>query len=233
VSRIATDSAGTPFSVARGLQGHAALGRPKTGREASRLDARLDTRSDATAELEVSRRLESGESLLWTGAPRRGLLLRPADAFLIPFSLVWCGFAIFWEASALEINGPPFFAVFGLPFVLVGLYLVVGRFFADARRRARTCYGLTDRRVIIVSGLLSRTTNSLLLENLPEVSVNERADGSGTVTFGRPLPFASWTAGLEWPGMARYQTPSFELIPDAKRVHDRVLEAQRALGGRR
>ena len=32
----------------------------------------------------------------------------------------------------------------------------------------------------------------------------------------------------QWPGMRHYLAPGFELIPEAKRVHDRVLEAQRA-----
>jgi hypothetical protein len=183
---------------------------------------------EPSAELEISKHLESGESLIWTGVPRQGLLLRPADAFMIPFSVLWCGFAILWETGALSMGGPPLFALFGAPFVLVGAYLVIGRFFADARLRARTFYGLTDRRVVIVSGLSSRTTSSLPLGMLHDISLRERSDGSGTIVFGRPRPFASWYAGMPWPGMGQYQTPSFELIRDAKRVHDRVLEAQRA-----
>jgi hypothetical protein len=181
-----------------------------------------------SAELEISRTLESGESLIWTGVPKQGLILRAADAFMIPFSILWCGFVIFWEASVLAGGGPPFFALFGAPFVLVGLYFVFGRFFVDSRLRANTYYGLTNRRVIIVSGLFSRTTNSLPLRTLHDISVQERADRSGSVMFGRPHPFAGWYAGMQWPGMGQYQTPSFELIPDAKRVHDRVLEALRA-----
>ncbi len=50
---------------------------------------------------EIERELSSGERLLWSGQPRRGLRLRSSDAFVIPFSLLWCGFAIFWEASVV------------------------------------------------------------------------------------------------------------------------------------
>ena len=182
---------------------------------------------DPNAQLQIVPLLDPGESLLWAGAPRSGLLLRPADAFLIPFSLLWGGFAIFWEAGVLASGAPVFFAVWGVPFVLVGLYFIVGRFFADARVRANTVYGLTNRRAIIVSGLFSKTVSSHPLRTLTEISVRERKDRSGTVLLGRAHPTAAWSAGMQWPGMGASATPAFELIPEARRVHDQLLEAQR------
>jgi hypothetical protein len=182
---------------------------------------------DPQAQLEIAGSLDPGESLLWTGRPARGVLLRPVDAFLIPFSVLWCGFAVFWETMAVRGRVVPF-ALVGAPFVAIGLYVLIGRFFADARRRARTFYGLTDRRVILVSGLFSRQVDSLPLRTLSGVSVHLRKDGSGSLSFGPPHPFGSWYAAMPWPGTAGYQTPGFERIPDAKRVHDQVLEAQRA-----
>jgi hypothetical protein len=188
----------------------------------------MNTSFDLTPQQAIAGVLDSGESLLWSGAPRQGLLLRPSDALMIPFSLMWGGFAIFWETSVLASNAPVFFALWGIPFVLVGLYMIVGRFFIDARIRARTYYGLTNRRAIILSGLLSRRTNSLPLRTLADISLEERSDGSGTIMLGRPQPFG-WGGGMRWwPGMGQYTTPAFEMIPDAKHVHDELLEAQHA-----
>jgi hypothetical protein len=190
----------------------------------------MATAFDLAPQTEIAQALDSGESLIWSGAPRQGLLLRPSDAYVIPFSLLWGGFAIFWEVSVLNTSGPnsQFMSIWGIPFVLVGLYIIVGRFFVDARIRARTFYGLTDRRAIIVSGLFSRTINSLPLRTLTDISLQERSDRSGTILLGRPQPYSSWSSGMRWPGMSQYSTPAFEMIPNAKAVYVQLLEAQRA-----
>ena len=170
--------------------------------------------------------LDRGERQLWTGAPRRGVVLRPADAFVIPFSLLWAGFVVFWEASVLRSGGPAFFALWGIPFLFAGAYITVGRFWVDARRRARTAYAVTTERIIIHTGAFSTSTKSLNLRTLSDVTLNERPDGSGTITFGPVPPMAAMYAGTSWPGMP--QVPSFELIPNARRVYDIIRDAQRS-----
>lgn len=125
-------------------------------------------------------------------------------------------------------GAPLFFALWGVPFLLVAVYIVVGRFFVDARIRANTAYGLTNRRAIIMSGFMRTSTRSLPLRTLSEISVKERDDGSGTVCLGTPHPFGPWFSNMYWPGTTRYAMPCFEMIPDAKTVHDKILAAQRS-----
>jgi hypothetical protein len=180
-------------------------------------------------ERELRAELGTGERLLWSGQPRRGVRLRPTDALLIPFSLMWGGFALFWELSVFRTGAPFFFRLWGLPFVLVGLYLIIGRFFADAWQRSRTYYGVTTERLLIVSGLFQRQVKSLPLRNLPEVTLSERSDRSGSIMFGAVPPMYGWLAGSSWPGTGKQLPPSFDMIENARQVYTQVQTAQRAL----
>ena len=181
---------------------------------------------DFDARSAIENDLAPQERLLWAGRPRQGMIVRAADGFLIPFSLMWGGFAIFWEFSVVSSNAPVFFMLWGIPFVLVGCYFIFGRFIADARQRARTSYGVTNERVIIISGVFRRNVKSLNLRTLTDVSLGERADGSGTITFGQQPAFYWHMHGMgPWPGMP--VIPSFELIPNAKEVYDTLRNAQR------
>jgi hypothetical protein len=184
-------------------------------------------RMDANPTLVLSKELASGERLLWSGRPQQGVVVRRTDLFLIPFSLLWCGFAVFWEATVLTSKAPLLFRLWGIPFVLVGLYLVVGRFLVDAHQRGQTVYGLTDQNVVIVSGLRTRTVKRLTLRTLSDVSLEERSDRRGTITFGPTSPASAWFAGGSWPGMGRTMVPSFDLIENARVVYDLILRTQR------
>jgi hypothetical protein len=169
--------------------------------------------------------LDRGERQLWTGVPRQGLVLRPSDAMEIPFSIFMAGFAVFWVSGVLH-DGAPLFALFGIPFVVAGFYALIGRFWVDSWRRARTTYAVTSDRIIINSGLFTSTLKSLNLRTLSDVTLEERKDGSGTITFGTAPAFPARFAGMK-SGVP--QVPAFEMIPDARRVYSVIRDAQRVV----
>ena len=153
---------------------------------------------------------------------------RISEWFTMPFSLMWAGFAFFWEWQVLKSGAPPFFVLWGIPFVLIGLYLILGRFVVEAKQRERTLYGVTNERVLIVSGLFSRKIKSLSLRNLSDLSLSEESNGEGSISFGGGAPFSSWFGGFAgWPGMEAYIGPRFDLIPNAKIVYTMIRDAQR------
>jgi hypothetical protein len=171
--------------------------------------------------IDFSSRLLRSEKIVWSGSPAQGLLLRVQDWMLIPFSLLWGGFAIFWESSVWVMPAPVLMRLWGVPFVLIGLYFIVGRFFVDAWARSATQYAVTNKRVLIArSGPFSKFI-ALGLDQMQDATLSERADGSGTIRFGqrqswgRRGSFSSWTPALD-------PTPQFIAIENSRSVFDQI-----------
>ena len=166
------------------------------------------------------RHLLNGERLLWSGRPPRGIVLTARDQFLIPFSLVWCSFAVFWTLSVLRAGGPVFFRLWGTMFIGIGIYLVAGRMFIDAWLRRKTRYAVTDRRILIVrSGLFGRTI-AIDIAQVGQLELGVRRGGAGTVRFGGAS--AGTNRGLGFWSPALDPTPQFIAIPDARALFVRI-----------
>lgn len=178
-------------------------------------------------DLELRTELATGEQLLWSGRPRQGVFLRLSDALVIPFSLAWAGFAVFWTVMASSSGGA--FGLFGIPFVIVGAYIVVGRFFADAAARARTIYAVTDRRLLVVRTGARRRVQSVDLANLGSLELKEQAGGRATIVFGSPPgafgAFSSAPVPPGWPGASMAQRPTFDSVEDGRLVYEIIRDA--------
>jgi hypothetical protein len=172
-------------------------------------------------------RLEPGEQILWEGRPLRLAYTFRGSPFVFVFSLLWLGFALFWEGSVLSFrSAPPFFVAWGAMFVLFGLYAAVGRFWVAAREADRTVYMVTNQRVIIRTGAFRERTVELSLGSLPQPQLDEGSGGVGTITFGPIGPYMNYVGG-GWP-MTRAGSPAALIaIPDAARVF-RLIDRARA-----
>ena len=141
------------------------------------------------------------EQMLWTGQPDPNIIFTGSDIFLVPFSLLWGGFAIFWEfmastgvanAQAKQAQGPVWvFPLFGIPFVVIGLYFIFGRFIYKAWRKRRTYYAVTNKRVIVLTKGIGRDIQAAFINTLPAVNKSIRSNGKGTVRFGNSSPMVS------------------------------------------
>jgi len=177
--------------------------------------------------------LISGESILWAGQPTTSVILHKEDWSLIPFSLFWGGFTIFWEAAVSGFwnfgkhPGAPnlFFVIWGVPFVLIGQYLIWGRFIYAAWKKKRTHYAVTDRRVIVVQNAWGRQMASAYLDALPTLVKEEGSNGLGTLRFGQTEPMWSKRRGWgAWDGMSIGSFPTFVDVDDVQSVYRLVSD---------
>lgn len=187
-------------------------------------------------------RLLDGERIIWSGRPAQGLRLSSRDGQMVPFGLAWLAFAVFWEWQVRSApHAPAFMWLLGVPFILVGIYLVVGRFLLDAWVRSGTRYAVTNRRILISRVRPFQTFIALGLDRLPESSVNDESDRRGTIRFGLPSPGLLFRFGVQpqyvGPGNgllaftpALDPTPQFLGIKDARTVFDLIQRASRSAG---
>lgn len=192
--------------------------------------------------MELREFLDPDEQVLWAGAPYRGLLFRGSDIFLIPFSLVWGGFALFWTAmvilsafGALGASGAESFKATLIPFLLVGilfsiigLFFIFGRFAVDIWRRKRTDYAVTNKRAIIINGFFGRSFDFMPLERSLQIKVSGKNRGS--IRFGANYGFFDIARSLSyWIGPPHPFV--FESIDDVQRVYGIIRNAQESSRG--
>jgi hypothetical protein len=165
------------------------------------------------------------ERFVWTGQPKQGLTLSGKDTFLIPFSLMWGGFVIFWNVAVWGGVGgdqaaPIFFRLWGIPFLLAGLYFILGRFLHDAYIRKYLRYAVTDQRILV---LRKGKITSLDIRRLPRLELSEHRDQTGTLSF-EATNFGSWSGmnGLNWWLPSLGSATQFFRIENARGVYELV-----------
>ncbi len=140
--------------------------------------------------------LDEGEEILWQGAPDGALDFSGFWSAQTLFALFFTGFSLFWIVTAYLMTGQlndtvgrvinAVFPLFGVPFLLIGLQLLIGRFWTDARRRRNSYYTLTNRAAYI--GVDAKGKRSLERYEIgPETRLVLEAGDLGSVWFARAV----------------------------------------------
>ncbi|MFZ1684945.1 MAG: hypothetical protein WAU88_12570 [Candidatus Zixiibacteriota bacterium] len=175
--------------------------------------------------------LSSGERILWAGKPRQGMFMQPQDAAVIPFSVAWCGFACFWTFMAWRGGAPWPMLMFGSLFVGIGLFMVFGRFIADAKNRAVTFYALTDQRILFIKGLAgtNQTVTSIDLKTMGDITMVQAKEGRGSVMFNATgLPSIPAARAAMMINRASSSPTMFVQISRVKDVYDLIRKTKDA-----
>ncbi|MEZ6048303.1 MAG: hypothetical protein R3C11_22565 [Planctomycetaceae bacterium] len=169
----------------------------------------------------VERELREGEHITWIGQPlpwKFGKLYIGLTLFGIP----WTAFALFWMAGAAQFEIPDFqrkddfFFLFGLPFVLIGFFMLTAPYWS-MRKAKQTVYVMTTKRVILIEKSLYVTISSFSPERLKSLRREEYPDGSGNLIFEQTITYNSDSDRIT-------TDKGFFALPDIKEVEDRVRE---------
>jgi hypothetical protein len=192
---------------------------------------------DPRAAEKLQPELTSGESIYWAGMPNARVIFHSDDWMAIPFSLIWTGFFVFWEGDALGYwgnsrPGDTFMVFWGVPFLLIGNYMVWGRFLEDAWLKRRTYYAVTNRRLLILQEGWKRKTSATFLEMIP--NIEREGTQVGTLWFGPKYPIVAGR-GARKRDMSRFaigDVPVFADVDDVDSVYRLVLDLREKSGGK-
>jgi len=171
----------------------------------------------------VNAELHDGESIVWSSAPKPGnMVLKTLPVIL--FAIPWTGFAVFWMVMAGGFHsGGGFqigsvFALFGLPFVLIGIGMLLSPLLV-IRAARESAYVITDRRAMIFTakpwGAMNIT--SFPPDQLKSLARTQNSDGSGDVVFEARISSAG-------NGDKFVQKLGFIGVDDAKAVEDLLVK---------
>jgi hypothetical protein len=185
------------------------------------------------AQNRLDNEVKSGERVLWTGQPAAGFRHHLHTLPAVLFGIPWTAFAIFWVTMAIGMGSHmartsesiPFslmsvvMPLFGLPFILVGLYMISSPYW-QMRKSSKTVYALTDQRAIILEPTWrgEMTVRSVPHEHLIDRTRTQDNNGIGSLTFTRLTTVTSRPKG----GTSTV-TVGFQNIPDVKSV-DELIE---------
>jgi hypothetical protein len=166
--------------------------------------------------------LEPGERVLWSGAPRTGLVVQSSDVVQVAISLVIL-YAFATRMRNASIGGPVEVIVASVIFVAV-MYFAVGRFLFDAHRRRKSRYALTSERMLVRESVFSDFIKSFPLNTITDTGLHEMRNGFGNIWIRRRYLPVGWQDPRLMP--TRGHPIGFAMIPDASRVYE-LLEAAR------
>jgi len=68
-------------------------------------------------------------------------------------------------------------------------------------------------------------TESLNIKSLSDITINQKGDNSGTITFGANDFKLGMMQGMDWPGSK--QPARLEFIEDVNSVYEKIIQLQR------
>ena len=163
----------------------------------------------------ITRRLVADERLVWWDRPEPVRYARRELNYGTFFGVVFFLFAVFWMTQAARAPGPSY--LFGIPFVLAGLWMVTTplRAYWNA---GSMMFALTDKRALIVTGA---KVTARPLDHIPFVETESFPDGRGDVLF---IDEPAGLAPLSWSMRQMTRKSGFIAVADAERVGQEMLQ---------
>lgn len=139
-------------------------------------------------EAEFRKMLQPGERLLWHGRAMKPKLAPGCAQF--GFGIAFTGFALFWtslawlftRAGSQQDSMSYWFPFFGIPFILVGLWLLVSPLLGRVAA-GKTAFAITSHRVLRLFIGKGTMSEDIAVGDIAGIESTAAADGGGTLVL--------------------------------------------------
>ncbi len=168
--------------------------------------------------------LGAEETIIWQGQSEPKKMIAYGDAMYIPFSLMWLGFVIIWEYSTVAYHYPWVFHFFGVPMVVIGLYMAFGRFVFKRYKKKHSNYILTNKRAIEAYDVAWLGYKEKSLKDVGRMVRFVEKDGYGCLIFDdiNPAYMMKLNDGMERFRRKTKNVIGFYDIPEAEALYKEV-----------
>ena len=156
--------------------------------------------------------LQPGESILWCGRPKPKFVFKKSSIVPLLFFLFWFSFVAFLTIQAWQLNSLFYFRIPGLLIFSLTLHLVFGRSVRTSYIRTRTCYALTNLRVL---ALEKNLLSAQAIKDITKEKVLLHKGDNGSIFFGDYLSYHYSTLRNQ---QARDRAIAFQFIDDCPQV---------------
>lgn len=162
------------------------------------------------------------EKVFWIGKPEMKVIFDPKDRYHIPMTLLGNIIIVYSISHDFDLK-------WAIIWILIGFYLLMGRFIYKAFNKKATLYVVTNQRIIIINKLWGYFIEKSI-KSITHIEKEIRPNGIGTIRFGHTPSTHLWyeNTGLEvLVGPEKiYGTPAptFFDIKDANMIYQLVKE---------
>ena len=141
---------------------------------------------------EIKKCILQDEELLWSGRPVKQIKLLPAEKFNMMFGAFWTAFSTLWIIMGFVSPGDTtqnsffmskVFPFFGIPFLIVGIHmLLIAPLIAKCRRK-NIEYALTSERILILYSGKKNRLKTFRYEEISNLNFGCDENDVGVLTF--------------------------------------------------
>jgi membrane protein YdbS with pleckstrin-like domain len=183
----------------------------------------------------LDRFLNANEKV-WSGKPQKKAL-RPVLLGALPIDLAFLAFYFFFFWTPFPIE-TPYFTIFGLPFLLIGIAAAIGPLLWQLLRFRNTEYMIIDKRLITQSGAIGLDTRFVEFVKIQEVygkfGIVDRLCGTGSLyamtagTYGFSPTMGSYGYGFWGMQGSRPSRAALEKPYEVQKLLQEAVEILRA-----